>query len=383
MKYIGFFDINSSNRKRHIFPASRDKMMYIANIISRYMPVEIVSASDVYEKESEKAQCVMLSDRICLRLFYSIGNKNKVIGGLSKIFTRLQLLLYLLLFTKRNEKVIVYHSLGYMQIISLAHTLKRFILILEVEEIYSDVNGSKKNRNKELWNISQADAYLFPTKLLDDLINTDKKPSIIIHGTYQVEEDRNCRLFQSVKYPVEKRIIHCVYAGTLDPRKGGAIAAAAAAKFLPENYFVHILGFGGKRQVEDLKKIIDEIQKSSLAHVAYDGVLSGEEYIRFIQSCDIGLSTQEPSAAFNATSFPSKILSYLANGLKVVSIRIPAIESSDISDLLYYYDTQTPEQISRAIVSVDLNDHYDSRKRIQILSKKFEKELINLLEESW
>jgi hypothetical protein len=108
--------------------------------------------------------------------------------------------------------------------------------------------------------------------------------------------------------------------------------------------------------------------------------LTGEAYIEFIQSCDIGLSTQDPNAAFNATSFPSKILSYMANGLKVVSIRIPAIEQSAVGDMLFYYDEQTPEQIAKAILSVDMSAEYDSRKLILELSKKFQCDLEKLME---
>ena len=130
-----------------------------------------------------------------------------------------------------------------------------------------------------------------------------------------------------------------------------------------------------------MKKHILEIDEKSKAHVIYDGLLSGEEYIRFIQSCDIGLSTQNPDAAFNATSFPSKILSYLSNGLRVVSIRIPAIEGSDVGDKLFYYDEQTPKQIADAILSVDMAQAYDSRSDIVDLSNKFQNELMLMMKE--
>ena len=107
--------------------------------------------------------------------------------------------------------------------------------------------------------------------------------------------------------------------------------------------------------------------------------MSEEKYIRFIQSCDIGLSTQNPNAAFNDTSFPSKILSYLGNGLRVVSIRIPAIDLSSIGKYIYYYDRQGPEEIARAILNVDFKEPYDSRKAIMELADKFESEIAKLL----
>ena len=109
-------------------------------------------------------------------------------------------------------------------------------------------------------------------------------------------------------------------------------------------------------------------------------MLSGEDYIRFLQSCDIGLSTQNPDAAFNATSFPSKILSYMANSLQVVSIRIPAIEGSAIGEYMYYYDRQTPEEIAKAIMSVDMSNGMDPRQVIAGLDGTFRRHLKKLLE---
>ena len=125
---------------------------------------------------------------------------------------------------------------------------------------------------------------------------------------------------------------------------------------------------------------IEKVASKGGATVTYDGLLSGEEYIRFIQSCQIGLSTQMPDAAFNDTSFPSKVLSYMANGLRVVSIRIKALERSNISDLLYYYDENTPEAIAEAVKKVDFSQMYDSRKLIHQMDKKFVRELGELLD---
>ena len=126
--------------------------------------------------------------------------------------------------------------------------------------------------------------------------------------------------------------------------------------------------------------MIEESNAKGKATVSYDGLLSGEDYIQFLQKCQIGLSTQNPDAAFNATSFPSKILSYMANGLRVVTIRIPAIEGSAVTENLYYYDKQTPEEIAKAIEAIDFQDGYNSRKKIFELHQQFAKDLKDLLE---
>ena len=149
---------------------------------------------------------------------------------------------------------------------------------------------------------------------------------------------------------------------------------------MPSNYHIHILGFGSNEEVEKIKKIIKETEKKSKAKVTYDGLLKGEEYINFIQNCQIGLSTQNPDAQFNATSFPSKILSYMANGLRVVSIRIRVVEKSDIGNFIYYYDEQTPQNIANAIKNVNFDDNYDSRKLILKLDEQFLKDIKSILD---
>ena len=96
--------------------------------------------------------------------------------------------------------------------------------------------------------------------------------------------------------------------------------------------------------------------------------------------CDIGLSTQILDGKYNETSFPSKILSYMANGLRVVSVRIKAIEMSAIGNQVYYYDEQNPKSIANAIMTIDINLPYDSIALIKKMDKEFTQNIKELLE---
>ena len=165
--------------------------------------------------------------------------------------------------------------------------------------------------------IDVADKFVFSTDLLNDKVNGQKKPHLVIYGTYR------CEPVMSERHKDNK--VHVVYSGTLDPNKGGAMAAVGVAASLPSTYRVHILGFGNPGEVQAIKELCEEISSKGGAVVSYDGVLKGSAYIDFLQTCQIGLSTQNPDAAFNNTSFPSKILSYMSNGLQVVSIDIEAV----------------------------------------------------------
>lgn len=370
--YIGYYNSLNNNQKRNMVLAATNKMNYIIETLDKKFQVVVLSVSGSKENKNYPLTKENLFSNSKLILLPTRKFGNGIQRVIQRILIKFSLIKYILKNTDKNTKVIVYHSLGYLKTIKFLKKVKKFNLILEVEEIYADVIGNKKIREKEIEFFKNADSFIFPTELLDKEINKRNKPYVIIHGTYKVEEQK------STKFRNKDGKIHIVYAGTFDPRKGGA-AAAAAAEFLNENYHIHILGFGSQEDTDNIKKIILETSKKTKCTVTYDGLKSGDEYSKFIQSCDIGLSTQNPDADFNGTSFPSKILSYMSNGLRVVSIDIPAIQSSDIGDYMYYYERQTPEEIAKAIQKIDFDDNYDSRKTIFNLDQKFEKELFKML----
>ena len=362
--YMSYYNSTNSSERRNAVLSSVNKMNYICEAIENNgYNTEIVSASGATEKKFCKSKKVKLTDKTTLKLFSSLPRLNRIVSVIDRVILKTKLFLYMIKNTNKDSIVMVYHSLGYMSLVKRLKKLKGFKLIIEAEEIYGDVIGDEKTSQKEYEFFKIADAFIFPTEFLSEKVNTEKKPEVIIYGTYHIEKELP-KLFSDGK-------THCVYAGTLDPRKGGAIASAESALFLNENYHIHILGFGNEKEKAEMLNTIDSISKKSKAKITYDGLLSGEEYIKFIQSCDIGLSTQNPNGKYNDTSFPSKILSYMANGLRVISVRIPVVEESGIGKCVYYYDEQTPENIAKAIKSIDFSEEYDSRKTIGVLDKAF------------
>lgn len=374
IKYIGFFDFQDSKIPRHYTLASTNKIESIAEALNDAgYSVEIVStAIGVNDKFFiANGEVIQKSPYIKAMFFPTFGGTNIILRGIRRFVSTFCFFKYVLLHIKKNEPVIVYHSLGYGNHILLAKKLKGFKLILEVEELYQDVvDTTEKTRRIELETIKAADGYIFPTELLNSKFNPQNKPYTIISGTYHVEPE-------ITQKNVDGKI-HVVYAGTFDPRKGGAAAAAAAAAYLPDNYVFHICGFGSPSEIEAIKNAIDTINSQVPGRAIYHGKLTGKDYISLLQSCHIGLSTQNPDAAFNATSFPSKILSYMANGLDVVTIDIPAIRDSVVGPYLHYYTQQTPEEIAKAITNVDISEN-NNRSVIADLYNKFVVDIRNLL----
>ncbi len=369
IKYLAHYTNDLS--KRAASPAGCNKMAYIINAISEIIgPIEVISACNT-TLHSQKGSQTVLENNTTIKYLPSLYRGNKLFNIFSIIFLNLSLLFYLLFNIKKNDTIIVYHAVRLMWVVRFIKKIKDIKIILEVEEIYGDVFNSQKTGKKELKFFELADAYIFPTKLLEEKVNIKDKPSVIIHGTYEATP------FYEKQLKDDK--IHIVYAGTLDVRKG-ATTVVAAAEFLDSKYHIHILGFGGEETKNNLQKEIKKVSEKTDCIVTYDGCLSGEDYLRFLQSCDIGLSPQNPEATFNETSFPSKILSYMSNRLRVVSIRIQAIESSNVGGYIYYYDEQNPEEIAKAIMSVSLNDDYNSREIIEKLDKDFKIQIKSILE---
>lgn len=375
IKYFTYYGDNDKKALRENSPAADRKTDYIIDALNRCgYSVDIISHSSVTSPGFYFKGKINKKSQNNFRFFGCFGkSKIKVLEVLGWWFLDAKFFLWCLFHLKKEEQIIVYHSLGYDSAFIKLAKLKKLRIIGEIEEIYQDVHqpGAKRAKNEYCF-IECCEKYIFPTSYLDSKLNTKKKPAVVIHGIYSVEPRRNVEQFDDGK-------IHVVYAGTLDPKKGGAAAAAAAAH-LSAQYHIHVLGFGDKNQIATITKVINEVKEISQAVVTYDGYKQGEDFIDFLQKCQIGLSTQDPTAVFNETSFPSKILTYLSNGLKVVSIRIPAIENSAIGKSLFYYDKQEPEYIAAAITQcADADSSVDGNTLLKELDDAFIKDLSGLL----
>ena len=375
IKYICYYPSRDANKPRECVEAATTKIDYIISVCNRIgIAVDIISPSVV----STKSFCLSMGGCTAigintLRLFPSFGcHSFALLRGLSRLLTYFCFHCYLKKNIVDDETIIVYHELDYSSFFLKLKKKHNFRLIGEIEEIYQDVHPKSERLGKVEYDFfSACDNYIFSTHLLNRKLNPQGKPFVLVHGIYSGEPSRN------VKW--EDDDIHIIYAGTFDPIKGGALAAITSAEFLPKGYHVHICGSGKESDKAAVIRAVHETNEKTEAKVTYDGLLKGEDFICFLQKCQIGLSTQNPTAAFNATSFPSKVLTYLANGLQVVSIRIPAVEQSGLGGYLTYYDYQTPEEIAAAIVRCYKTNHVPSKEILQKLDDDFSNNLLSLI----
>ena len=366
IKYIGFYEEQTSEKKRVSSLAATNKMDYIYDSLQE-IGCEVCIVSPSWFNDSCILDSKIINEENQLKkkkvkFVPSFFTPNKLTQFLKIAFSLLWLINYLVFFVKKGEKIIVYHSPWLAFPVLLAKRIKKFYLILEVEEIYYDVSSINKFFTffeKKI--INNADAFLFSTDLLQEKVNGVKnKPNIIIYGNYKVHEE--------LSVPLNDGKIHLVYAGIIDSHKAGAFNAIESALYLNKNYVMHIIGFG---EVEKLKSRIEEINKTSKCQVIFDGSKQGNEYIKYCQECHIGMSTQNMDGKYLETSFPSKILSYLGMALRVISCEIKCVTMSKMNSILYYYKEDTPQSIAKAILSINMDENYDSKRVMLELDSEF------------
>lgn len=370
--YLGFYgDDKAYVEKRVLVPSSVNKMDYIARALeAAQYNVEIISPTWIgFDRAGgfkwSRSRKVKVSNNILLVLPLSFSFPFRFAFLLAKLFSKIWLLIYFVYNVKKGENVIVYNSPYYFSTIYWLKRILGFKLILEVEELYNVVFSIDEHwKKKEMRLIKTADSYIFPNDLMYNLLNVKPKKQKVIYGSYHLSSN-----YESMNFDDGK--IHVVYAGIIDKLKNGAFNAICAAEYLSEDYEIHILGFGQPADIEDLQHQIKLINDYSQCKVIYEGKKTGIDYIKFITACQIGLSTQKNEGEYLSYTFPSKVLSYLSMGLRVVAAKMDCLTMSSLNSFIEYYETDSGSSIAKSIKRIVDFDRNKPLAKIKELNSEF------------
>lgn len=367
-----YYLIHFDNKKnRNVTPSAITKGKYVASALaSCSSEVEIVSLA-YPTKDSQDEVYYQVSENVICHLFKGKYSNNRIIRYIDHKLYDKKIRKYLKQNVKKEDIIVVYHSLANMKLVKYIKKNITDKIVYEVEEIYGDVINDEKAKIKELKAFKNASSYIFSNDYLNTIINTKQLPYVTCYGTYEIPT--------LYKESFNDNLIHCLYAGTLAQNKG-ALNAINVAKYLPNNYLIHILGFGSEKDIADIKNAVNEVNNSyGTTKVIYEGLKLNEEYLKFIQKCQIGLCTQNIDTAFNTTSFPSKILSYMSNGLEVVGVNIAAIKNSKVGQYIQFYNVPDEKEIANVILNINLNAKSNNVDVVKELDKEFKEDLKAML----
>lgn len=332
-------------------------------------PTETEDKHKYYKSRNER-----LKNGIELYSCATKGYKSRVGKAINRVVISISLIWNMIKNTHTGDAIFVYHDPSNVAALLLAKRIRKLKYILYFGEVYQHVypDTCKRVKNNEWKLVRNSDAYILSAKELKRY--TGDKPYVVLNGIYKCEKS-----YPKMDFAHDGRI-NLLYGGKIS-KTMGAFKAAELAWYLDGHYCIRIIGAGHRQEEDELRKIIENVNMNGHgAEVIFDGKKNGDEYKRYMQSCQIGLSTREIEKEFNMSSFPSKICSYLCNGLAVVSTPIPTVVSSQISEDISFSKDISAESIVKAVKDSLLKFNGDqTRKKIQTLDTSFSDELMKLL----
>lgn len=378
--YIGFYwneadRVCRKNIRENI--AGTVKMDFILKCLRQFNR-EIVLVSIMPSKNSgfQHQETIKVSEKethvylpaLVLRVF----GKNVIRGDLSLFFLKQ----FMLENVTDDDIVINYHSLIFGNFFLKMRQCIRFRWICEVEELYSRLTTgtpSIKRVRFEQKSIQGAEGYILANDYLAEDISGNT-PRTVVYGNYTVFLDEKDRPH------FDKSQVVLVYAGGIR-KEGDLFVLLDAMEYLPKKYNLMILGTGAKKDMALMNEKIKYFNtQNAECRIRYCGVLHGKEYTDFLAKCDIGCSLMEEEQGFS-TAFPSKILTYLGHGLKVVSTDVASIRNSQLADLIFFC-RRNGESVAQAIQSVEFTNISGCSDRLRMLESRFKCELQKMLDDS-
>ncbi len=365
--YLSLRNIPAFEKQNRRNPPSGQKQDYIIQtLVDIGYRVNYVSFSESRNNRFYRARKKKLSENVTFFLTPNVPGKYResfAFRWFSHLYAARQI--------KKGDILLVYHTNGMRNdLLRRLADRKGMKFVYEVEELYEYVHETvdEIKAKDELEFLQCPDAYLFCTQTLCERVNLKHLPYAVVEGYY--------RYVRSDIPKWNDGKIHCVYGGIIDAVKGGAIRAVRAAKYLPKNYVVHLLGYG---DIGSLKEEIEKNKSETVCDIAYEGLKNGQDYIKFISKCDIGLCLQDFSASYNAVSFPSKLVMYLSCGLRPIAPKIEQLTNSRLSENIVFYSEDTPQAIADAILQIDPDQTTGIREMMDRADKTFVADLRTLL----
>lgn len=377
--YVGFYSSSEDKLQRKNVRqsiAGAMKMDFILKCL-RKLDCKIVLVSIMPSRDSgfQPQETFVINDRethvylpaFVLRVF----GKNIVRGDLSLFFLKR----FMQKNVAKDDVVISYHSLIFGQFFQKLRKKLGFRWVNQVEELYRLSAEAHKNKallGQEEMMIRGADGYLFVNDILPEKY-AKGVPYAVAYGNYTVFLEER----KKEKKKNEKTIV--VYAGIIT-EDSGVYLLIRAMRELPSRYQLRIIGMGQDENMEEMYRQIESVnEQTEPGKVQYWGIKVGEELTKFLSECDIGCSMLNTSEDFSV-AFPSKILTYLGHGLKVVASRSACVSKSKLAPVLFFCDNNEKALAQTIIKATNsgITNCTDCLREMETLFCKHLKEVLNI-----
>lgn len=220
---------------------------------------------------------------------------------------------------------------------------------LKTVGIVTDVPGFLSNNSKKIINkiinkinwliLKQFSAYLFLTEQMNELINKNKKPYIVIEGQVDLKMQNIKNLLRNKS---SKKI--CLYAGSLKKVYGIKILVEGFVKANVSNSELHIYGDGDFK--DELQKLVKKNQ-----NLKYLGVVDNETIVKEQLKATLLVNPRPTKEEYTKYSFPSKNMEYMVSGTSVLTTKLPGMPKS-YENYVYLIEEESPEGICKNLQDI-------------------------------
>ncbi len=232
-------------------------------------------------------------------------------------------------------------------IVSKIFKVKVFAVVPDVPQYvsgYSKSNNaircclSKLSERLNKLTENKFNGYIFLTKYMNELLNRNKKPYIIIEGFINKDDILST---ESI-YKESKKIL--MYAGTLHEKFGVKKLVEAFKLINIDNCVLWIYGEG-----DYLKKI----QKESVdnRNIQYKGTKNKEEILKLERVVTLLVNPRPSDEEFTKYSFPSKTVEYMASGTPLLTTKLPGIPE-EYFQYVYTFEEEDTVEMGKKIEKI-------------------------------
>lgn len=186
--------------------------------------------------------------------------------------------------------------------------------------------------------IAGANGFVFLTEQMNDKVNPDKKPYIVLEGhsdSSLVEVPQNERY----EYKSGKKIV--IYAGSIQKLYGIQNLVEGFIKSDLKDAELHIYGDG------DFREELTEICKHNSA-VKYMGIKPNAEIVYEEQRAALLVNPRPTAPEYTKYSFPSKNMEYIVSGTPVMTTALPGMPK-EYYPFVYLIENETADGIADAL----------------------------------
>lgn len=336
--------INSNTIKKMEISGVKFHNLLIKGFEENNVQVTSIIGLPISRKISSKffwRKCIEDENKIT---YHQVGFIN--IPFLKQITTAFNIMNAYLKYGKQAETYVIIDA-SYVSVIPFVLLANKFLknvivgIVADIYEYMCDVQETS-GRNSRLSRIirrknkySKLDGFILLTEQMNEAINLEKKPYIVIEGCsdYRMKEKDN------YKENNEKKII--LYSGKLSEKFGIKLLIEGFKKIQRKDVELWIYGDG------DEKEYVEEECKNTY-NIKYKGMVSNEEVVKAQMQSTILINPRPTKEQFTKYSFPSKNIEYMASGTPMLTTKLPGMPK-EYENYVYLIKDESEQGICEAI----------------------------------